>query len=136
MTSKKRKPTGRAGSKQRTEPARPSGPAASLERSGRIDGAWKRRTWILAPAIATLMIAGTGIGFLFLKNDRTKQIASVNFVGSATCAGCHEAEAGLWRGSQHRLAMQHASESSVLGDFNNTQFDYYGVRSRFFRDRK
>jgi Flp pilus assembly protein TadD len=30
--------------------------------------------------------------------------------------------------------MQHASESTVLGDFNNTSFDYYGVRSRFFRD--
>jgi hypothetical protein len=26
-----------------------------------------------------------------------------------------------------------ADEKSVLGDFNDARFDYYGVRSRFFR---
>src|SRR5207302_4193865 len=31
------------------------------------------------------------------------------------------------------LAMQHATDTSVLGDFNDASFDYYGVRSRFFR---
>lgn len=55
------------------------------------------------------------------------------FVGSETCAGCHRAEADLWRTSQHKLAMDHASQQSVLGDFNDARFDYYGVRSRFFR---
>ena len=29
--------------------------------------------------------------------------------------------------------MDHATEKSVLGDFNNASFDYYSVRSRFFR---
>ena len=29
--------------------------------------------------------------------------------------------------------MQHATEQSVLGDFNDARFDYYGVPSRFFR---
>ena len=29
--------------------------------------------------------------------------------------------------------MDHATEQSVLGDFSDTSFDYYGVRSRFFR---
>ncbi len=29
--------------------------------------------------------------------------------------------------------MDHASDKSVLGDFNDATFDYYGVRSRFFR---
>ena len=29
--------------------------------------------------------------------------------------------------------MDHASEKTVLGDFANASFDYYGVRSRFFR---
>jgi predicted CXXCH cytochrome family protein len=55
------------------------------------------------------------------------------FVGSEACAGCHRAEADLWRSSQHKHAMDHATEQSVLGDFNNANFDYYGVRSRFFR---
>ena len=29
--------------------------------------------------------------------------------------------------------MQHATDKSVLGDFNDASFDYHGVRSRFFR---
>ena len=55
------------------------------------------------------------------------------FVGSETCAGCHQSEANLWRSSQHERAMAHATDKSVLGDFNDASFDYYGVRSRFFR---
>ena len=29
--------------------------------------------------------------------------------------------------------MQHATGKTVLGDFNDASFDYYGVHSRFFR---
>ena len=35
--------------------------------------------------------------------------------------------------SQHKHAMAHATEKSVLGDFSDVAFDHYGVRSRFFR---
>jgi predicted CXXCH cytochrome family protein len=59
--------------------------------------------------------------------------AAAAFVGSETCAGCHRAQAELWRRSQHKRAMDQASEQSVLGDFNDASLDYYGVRSRFFR---
>jgi predicted CXXCH cytochrome family protein len=63
--------------------------------------------------------------------------AEATFVGSETCAGCHQAEAKLWRGSQHQLAMAHATDQSVLGNFSDATFDYFGVKSRFFRkDRK
>jgi len=63
--------------------------------------------------------------------------APLAFVGSGTCAQCHAGEAKLWRASQHERAMTHASDKSVLGDFNQGSFDYYGVQSRFFRkDRK
>ncbi len=55
------------------------------------------------------------------------------FVGSKTCATCHEAEAKLWNTSHHKLAMGHATDQSVLGDFNNAGFNYYGIHSRFFR---
>ena len=54
------------------------------------------------------------------------------FVGSETCANCHAAEAELWRRSQHKQAMDHATNKSVLGDFNDAQFIYFGTRSRFF----
>jgi predicted CXXCH cytochrome family protein len=59
--------------------------------------------------------------------------APIAFVGSDTCAQCHPAEAKLWRTSQHEQAMGHATDTSVLGDFNEAGFDYYGVHSRFFR---
>jgi predicted CXXCH cytochrome family protein len=59
--------------------------------------------------------------------------ANATFVGSESCAGCHQAEARLWQGSQHQLAMAHATDKSVLGDFSDATFDYFGVRSRFFR---
>ncbi len=29
--------------------------------------------------------------------------------------------------------MQHATDRTVLGNFNDASFDYYGVHSRFFR---
>lgn len=59
--------------------------------------------------------------------------ALATFVGSETCIGCHQAEGKLWHGSQHQLAMAHATDKSVLGDFSNAVFDYFGVKSRFFR---
>ena len=43
-------------------------------------------------------------------------------------------EATQWHGSQHAHAMAHATKESVLGDFNDASFDYFGVHSRFFRD--
>jgi predicted CXXCH cytochrome family protein len=55
------------------------------------------------------------------------------FVGSQACAGCHQTETALWKDSQHKHAMQHATAASVLGDFDNASFDYYGVHSRFFK---
>lgn len=58
---------------------------------------------------------------------------SATYVGSETCAGCHRGEADLWRRSQHKHAMDHATEKSVLGKFDETAFDNFGVRSRFYR---
>jgi len=55
------------------------------------------------------------------------------FVGSAQCASCHEASYKAWQGSQHALAMQHATEQTVLGDFSGAKLRYAGVESTFFR---
>jgi len=59
--------------------------------------------------------------------------ASLAYVGSEVCAGCHQNEAKLWNGSHHKLAMDHATEKSVLGDFSGATFEHYGIKSRFFR---
>ncbi|MGE0649288.1 MAG: tetratricopeptide repeat protein [Alphaproteobacteria bacterium] len=55
------------------------------------------------------------------------------YVGGEACAGCHASEADAWRDSHHALAMQHATETSVLGDFNDARITAGGVTSRFFR---
>jgi predicted CXXCH cytochrome family protein len=79
-----------------------------------------------------------GVGFYLLNRGGSAWTAdesvAATFVGSETCAGCHQAEAKLWHGSHHEQAMDHATEKSVHADFKNASFDYYGIRSRFFRD--
>ena len=58
--------------------------------------------------------------------------ARADYVGGQPCTACHMAEAELWRGSHHDLAMAAASPASVSGDFDNAQFTYNGVTSEFF----
>ncbi|WP_455223131.1 multiheme c-type cytochrome [Kaarinaea lacus] len=55
------------------------------------------------------------------------------FVGREQCRSCHEKQYQAWQGSHHDLAMQEANDKTVLGDFNNTKFNYYGVTSTFFK---
>lgn len=54
-------------------------------------------------------------------------------VGGTTCAACHADEAAAWAGSHHDLAMQTPTEAAVLGDFDDAEFEYGGVTTRFFR---
>jgi hypothetical protein len=104
-------------------------------------GLLRRRTvWFATSAAAALVILAGG-AFLWTAGPcdalfgglRPASVAAMAFVGSESCAGCHRTEAELWRSSQHKQAMDHATEKSVLGDFADASFDYYGVRSRFFR---
>jgi tetratricopeptide (TPR) repeat protein len=89
--------------------------------------------------VAAAAVAVLGAGLLFqlrgggIGKTSPAPGAEATFVGSETCAGCHQAEARLWQGSQHQLAMAHATDKSVLGDFSDTTFDHFGVKSRFFR---
>ena len=77
------------------------------------------------------------LGYFYRKSivspvDKQKP-GSPQFVGSKTCAGCHKPEYGLWLGSHHDLAMQEAHDGTVLGNFGNTEFDYYGLKSEFYK---
>ena len=93
----------------------------------------KRKIWIAASLAAVILVASV-VGSRVLSGSNSAPAASAaTFIGSETCAGCHRGEAEFWRGSQHKLAMQHATDKTVLGDFGDARFDYYGVRSRFFR---
>jgi Flp pilus assembly protein TadD len=100
----------------------------------------RRAIFTIATTVALLVCFGV-IAWPFLLGgvyqlasiDQTEPSGQAAFVGSETCAGCHRTEADLWRGSQHKQAMDHATEKSVRGDFNDASFDYYGAHSRFFR---
>jgi predicted CXXCH cytochrome family protein len=54
------------------------------------------------------------------------------FVGSTSCQNCHEAEFRDWTGSHHELAMQVATADTVLGDFNDASFEYFGSSTLFY----
>jgi len=56
------------------------------------------------------------------------------YIGAETCATCHQDQATAWTGSDHDLAMQPADATTVLGDFENATFTYYGRTSTFYRD--
>jgi tetratricopeptide (TPR) repeat protein len=60
-------------------------------------------------------------------------VTTATYVGRAACVPCHAREDSLWRGSQHAVAMQPATDSTVLGDFHDATFTYFGQPSRFFR---
>ena len=133
LARKRRKSGRRDGS--RKGPDGGSAPAASTPAVDRSDPGLSRRRIFIAAAIVAALVAIAGFGFYVGKNSgiEGRDASAATFVGSGTCAGCHQAEARLWDGSQHKAAMAHATDKTVLGDFNDASFDYYGVHSRFFR---
>jgi len=56
-----------------------------------------------------------------------------SFVGRDQCIDCHTEAYQSWLGSDHDKAMDHANEQTVLGDFDDTEFQYKDVTSRFYR---
>ena len=61
------------------------------------------------------------------------QTTAPAYVGAQACAGCHAAETDAWKGSHHALAMQPATEATVLGDFSGAQLEHFGVTTTFYR---
>ena len=93
--------------------------------------------WELAALIAAVIILSAP--FFYLAKQGSDEQLSIEdvavFVGSEKCTKCHQAAFDKWQGSHHDLAMDEATEQTVLGDFNNVFFTdtYNGVISRFFR---
>lgn len=58
----------------------------------------------------------------------------VTFVGRSSCIQCHQKEAASYQGSHHDLAMDLATEETVLADFDDATFENDGIVSRMFRD--
>jgi predicted CXXCH cytochrome family protein len=58
--------------------------------------------------------------------------AAATFVGTPSCANCHQEQFANWQQSHHRHAMEVADATSVLGNFDDAKFTYFGSSSRFF----
>ena len=71
--------------------------------------------------------------FLSLLLVSSLSLRAAEYVGKDSCNGCHVKQVELWEGSHHDLAMQHANDNSVLGDFSNTTFSYAGITSKFYK---
>jgi predicted CXXCH cytochrome family protein len=131
--ARKRRKSGNAGGSRKSlvrEPAQPvQAQAPAADKSATAVLSW-RLIWSVALACLALLLAA-GLG-LHLRSGREAS-SKASFVGSQACAGCHQAQAKSWGISQHKVAMQHATDQTVLGDFKDTGFEYYGVHSRFFR---
>ncbi|MBL8658727.1 MAG: tetratricopeptide repeat protein [Rhodospirillales bacterium] len=91
-------------------------------------------TFLCLKRLALAAVAGLVVSLSApTRGEADAPATAAAFVGSAACAGCHQAEATAWRGSHHDLAMQKATESSVLGDFSGATFTYGDITSRFFK---
>jgi Tfp pilus assembly protein PilF len=91
--------------------------------------------WQLAGAAATGVIVLMIPLSLVIDPGRqsTADADEPTFVGRERCADCHEAATEAWRGSDHDLAMDVATDSTVVGDFDDATFKAHGITSRFYR---
>lgn len=59
--------------------------------------------------------------------------APATYVDEPTCAACHPTQAADWLGSHHDLAMQEATDQTVLGDFADQIFQLGDLHYRFWK---
>jgi predicted CXXCH cytochrome family protein len=129
--ARKRRRSGKADGSRKAPAGVPTSGASHGAAPDELKAAASSKILIWVAAVGAMLIVVAGIA-LYLRNERG-DLPARSFVGSQVCAGCHQAEAKSWETSQHKAAMQHATDNTVLGDFNNAGFDYYGIHSRFFR---
>lgn len=85
--------------------------------------------------VRLLALVAVGVAFAsWVPGTLAQQEPGGGYAGSALCGECHVQEHEAWRGSHHDLAMQPATEATVLGDFGDARFEYAGIESRFYRD--
>ncbi len=129
----------RTGYHSRKRSAPEPGPSSTKVPSA-VPGSLPRSRILFTVAVVAVIVFAGGMSWRWFTEGKApwvsppgEAVASAKFVDSEICAACHQAEAQLWRSSQHKLAMDHATDKSVLGDFHDASFEYYGVHSRFFR---
>ena len=81
-----------------------------------------------------LVFVGFVVVFIVQCNNPVKmQTSKATFVGRESCIECHQEEYHSWEGSDHDLAMDTATDETVLGDFSNVEFERDGFVSRMYK---
>ena len=88
-----------------------------------------RRPLVAATAVGAALALGAFL--MMLGRGQAAPAALATYVGGDACARCHQAESQLWAQSHHDLAMQEATEATVLGDFLGATYTHRGVTSVF-----
>lgn len=110
-----------------------------------------RRVWVAAPIILVLLGGFAGCGKAPLDSLRDPNAtppeplvaaalpdppapSPATFVKDSDCRACHEAVYSEWLGSDHERAMDHATSTTVLGDFDDATFTLFDEQWRFFKE--
>jgi predicted CXXCH cytochrome family protein len=90
-----------------------------------------RSLWIAAAltVLSTLLAAGVWADWYF----GLPAEAEAQYIGRQSCLECHQEQHESWTGSHHDLAMDLATDETVIADFNDATLEHYGVTSRMFR---
>lgn len=95
---------------------------------GSVFSTWRKPIW-LGSTIAALVGAVVFADWYIAVPDSVRP----SYVGRNKCIECHRDQAEKFAGSHHDLAMDLASEATVLGDFSDVEFTHHDVTSRLYR---
>ena len=86
-------------------------------------------------AVVMVLFVIAVAGYLLADWYQAKPVnVEAHYVGRQSCIECHQKEAGLFHGSDHDLAMDVATDQTVLADFSDRELTHHGLTSRMFRD--
>jgi len=83
-------------------------------------------------AVTSLLVLLVTLFYCCTEGRVNKKANTLTNVGSQKCQICHKKEFDAYLSSDHSHAMDTASSKTVLGDFNNSFFIYYGDTSFFY----
>ncbi len=90
------------------------------------------RSKILAIAAVVVLVVGGGVLADYWSARPVDAVAT--FVGRSSCLDCHQDQAEKFAHSHHDLAMDIATDQTVLGDFDDVTFEHDGLTNRMFRN--
>ncbi|MEO1619199.1 MAG: hypothetical protein AAFV88_25345, partial [Planctomycetota bacterium] len=86
---------------------------------------------VVIPTVLVLLVAGGVVADYWSARPAGLE---ATYVGRQACIDCHQKEVEAHAGSHHDLAMDKATDESVLGDFDDLTFEHDGLVNRMFRD--